>query len=355
MASLRDRPSPSLLLDWLMAIAGVLVVGGLYIDGHAHVYQPVETFFTTWHAMMYGGALFAALVFGAFVVNNMRHGFSLRNSVPEGYLQTLIAIPCVFIGGGLDVIWHYTFGIEQQLDTLVSPTHMVIISAMFFIFSGPLRAGIARQERGSLFTQLPMLISMAVTIGTVMFVTQMAFYPEALWIDHPLPVNAGAYSQDTLTVIVLTYYSHLLGTLAIIWQSLLLAATSLYLILNVPLRLGALLFYVVAQKALISVTISRSWTELLLWTIASIVAGLVAEFIYARYRPSRERPNAVRAFGFLVPLAFYAGYFAFAVPLFGGTWWDAAFLFGGIAYAGLAGLLVAQLMIGAFATRATAA
>jgi hypothetical protein len=331
-----------------MAIAGVLVVGGLYIDGHAHVYELVERFLTPWHAAMYGGSLFAVLVFGTAIASNMRRGYSLRNAVPDGYFQTLVAVPLIFVGGGLDLIWHHTFGIEQQLDTLVSPTHMIIISAMFFIFSGPLRAGLLRREDRSLLTQLPMLVSMAVSVGAVMFVTQMAFYPEALMSDKPLPVQAGAYSADQLTIIVVTYYRHILGTLAVIWQSLLLVATMLYFVLNVRLRMGALLVFAVLQKALISMTLSRNASELLLVTLSSICAGLIAEFIYARYRPSRDRPGAFRAFGFFVPLTFYAAYFALALPLFGGTWWDPAFLFGAIAYAGLAGILLAQVMIGAF-------
>jgi len=340
-----------------MALGGLFVVEGLYIDGHAHVFEPVETFFTPWHAMMYGGALFAVIVFGSAIAINMRRGYSLWNAVPNGYQQTLVAIPALFIGGGLDLIWHETFGIEQQLDTLVSPTHMIIISAMFFIFAGPLRAGLIRFTSApskevvlapSLFAQLPMLISMAVSIGAILFVTQMAFYPEALMIDKPLPVQAGAYSEDQLTIIITTYYRHILGTLVIVWQSLLLAGSALYLLLNARLRPGALLIYAVLEKAMISFTLSRSMKELVLVTLSSIAGGLIAEFIAARYAPSWKRPNAVRAFGFFVPLTFYSAYFAFAVPFFGGTWWDPSFLFGAIAYAGLAGILISQAFIGGF-------
>ena len=47
-----------------------------------------------------------------------------------------------------------------------------------------------------------------------------------------------------------------------------------------------------------------------------------------------RKPNAFRCSAFAVPAAYFAGYFALAVPFFGGTWWDASFVFGSIAEAG---------------------
>ncbi len=49
--------------------------------------------------------------------------------------------------------------------------------------------------------------------------------------------------------------------------------------------------------------------------------------------------------GFVVPAAYFGAYFALVVPMFGGTWWDASFVFGSIIEAGLAGLCVSQLLL----------
>ena len=39
----------SLRFDWLMALLGVWLIGGLYLDGWAHNHNPdLETFFTPW-------------------------------------------------------------------------------------------------------------------------------------------------------------------------------------------------------------------------------------------------------------------------------------------------------------------
>ena len=68
--------------------------------------------------------------------------------------------------------------------------------------------------------------------------------------------------------------------------------------------------------------------------LASIAAGLAGDIIVAKLRPSARKPNAFRLLGFVVPAAYFAAYFAFAVPMFGGTWWDASFVFGSIAEVG---------------------
>ena len=62
---------------------------------------------------------------------------------------------------------------------------------------------------------------------------------------------------------------------------------------------------------------------------------------YGRRAPPQRLPSA----RFVVPAAYFAAYFAFAVPLFGGTWWDASFVFGSIVEAGIVGVCVSQLLL----------
>jgi hypothetical protein len=101
----------------------------------------------------------------------------------------------------------------------------------------------------------------------------------------------------------------------------------------------------VAVKLWIGGELSSDRIELLLLVLASIAAGLAGDLIVARLRPSAKNPNAFRLLGFIVPAAYFGAYFAFAVPMFGGTWWDASLVFGSIAVAGLAGLCISQLLL----------
>ena len=91
--------------------------------------------------------------------------------------------------------------------------------------------------------------------------------------------------------------------------------------------------------------LSTDLLELVLVVLASLAAGLLGDLLVAKLRPSARRPNAFRILGFVVPAAYFAGYFAIAVPLFGGTWWDASFVFGSIAEAGIVGLCISQLLL----------
>ncbi|HYL27660.1 MAG TPA: hypothetical protein VEW74_07480, partial [Candidatus Nitrosotalea sp.] len=131
----------------------------------------------------------------------------------------------------------------------------------------------------------------------------------------------------------------------VIWQSLLLAAAALYLCVRKRLHFGALIVICVVEKLWIGGELSSDLMELLLVVLASIGAGLAGDFIVAKLRPSGRNANAFRLLAFVLPAAYFAGYFALAVPMFGGTWWDASFVFGSIAKAGLVGLCVSQLLL----------
>src|SRR5262245_38823285 len=61
--------------DWLMTILGAWLLGGLYLDGWAHIHVPgLETFFTPWHAVLYSGYLAGAMALLVTCVRNRRRG-----------------------------------------------------------------------------------------------------------------------------------------------------------------------------------------------------------------------------------------------------------------------------------------
>ena len=188
-----------------------------------------------------------------------------------------------------------------------------------------------------------MLISFGLAFEIIEFVTQYGFYPEALRRDHPLAQSGFPNEQFVLSVFL--FYRQALEIAIVIWQSLLLATAVLYLCLRKRLHFGALMVLCVVIKVWIGGELATDFKELLLVVLASLAAGAAGDATIARLRPMARNPNAFRFLGFVVPAAYFAAYFAFAVPLFGGTWWDASFVFGSIAEAGLVGLCISQLLL----------
>ncbi len=333
-------PTP---LDWIVTLAGVWIVTGLFIDAHQHLFLAVESFLNPWHMTMYSGAIFSFVVLGMAIARNYRTAGSFWKAVPFGYSQSVVGVAALLVGGALDFVWHSFFGFEHQLDLLLSPPHLFLLTGLFFLITGPVRSGLARPDASNLLQQLPMLISLGLAFEILQFVTQYGFYPEALMRDHPLPQAAFAGEQFVLSVFL--FYRQALEIAIVIWQSLLLAAAALYLCAHKRLCFGALAVLCVAEKLWIGGELSSDAGELALVVLASLAAGLAGDAVVARLKPSVARPNAFRILAFIVPAAYFGAYFAFAVPLFGGTWWDQSFVFGSIVEAGLVGICIAQLFL----------
>lgn len=343
-----ERPGAPSRLDWLVTFAGVWIITGLFIDAHQHLFLAVESFLNPWHMTMYSGAVFAAAVMAVPIARNYRRAGSFWRAIPAGYVQSVFGVAGLLLGGALDFVWHAVFGFEHQLDLLLSPPHLFLLAGLFFLVTGPVRSALLRPNAPNLLGQLPMLISLALGFEIIQFVTQYGFYPEALMRDHPLSQAANAREQFVLSVFL--FYRQALEIAIVIWQSLLLGAAVLYLCVRRQLYFGALVVICVAEKLWIGSELSTDAMQLLLVVLASVAAGLAGDLVVARLRPSAHNPNAFRILGFLVPAAYFAAYFAFAVPMFGGTWWDASFVFGSIAEAGLAGLCLSQLFLAGSAT-----
>jgi hypothetical protein len=347
-----EASGTSTWLDWLVTVAGVWIITGLFVDAHQHLFLAVESFFNPWHVTMYTGAIFAAAVLAVTIAQNYRSAGSFWKAIPQGYPGSVIGVVGLLAGGALDFIWHAFFGFEHQLDLLLSPPHLFLLTGLFFLVTGPVRSALARPAAATLLEQLPMLISLGLAFEIIQFCTQYGFYPEALMRDRPLAQSA--FRSEQFVLFVFLFYKQALEISIIIWQSLLLGAAVLYLCLRKQLRFGALIVLSVAVKLWISGEIANDLKEVLLVVLASVAAGAIGDVIVAKLAAGPRRPNAFRLLGFAVPSVYFAAYFAFAVPLFGGTWWDASFIFGSIAEAGLVGLCISQLLLAGSQTTTTA-
>ena len=193
-AQAREHPVGSIRFDWAVAGLSAWLVGGLYLDGWAHNHGKVdEFFFTPWHAVLYTGclAMFAFLVFNQ--IRNMSKGYAWRNALPEGYLLSLVGAALFLLGGALDFVWHTLFGVEVNLETLLSPTHLFLAASGILVISGPIRAACFRllpgEARGWKVLG-PLVLSATLVLSVLTFFTQFA-HP----INQPPAENVFAIDQ----------------------------------------------------------------------------------------------------------------------------------------------------------------
>src|SRR5258708_7796336 len=188
-------PADSLRFDWIVTVLSTLFVIGIFIDGWAHNHNKVDnSFFTPWHAMLYGGfaivGAFLAIVMGW----NFAKGYPIRRALPRGYALSMIGVVVFAVGGVGDVIWHTLLGVEASVEALLSPTHVILAIGVLLMWTGPVRAAwlkFAPESTRGWVALGPLVVCATLFLAVLMFFTQYA---------HPL-VNTLAGSQNMNTAV----------------------------------------------------------------------------------------------------------------------------------------------------------
>lgn len=178
-ATAAQRINGSAAFDWLMIGLAVWLVGGLFLDGwaHHHLDSALETFLTPWHAVFYSSFFATVGVLGGAMFKYRRAASRWYAAIPAGYELSLAGIALFFVGGIGDGIWHTLFGIESDVEALVSPTHLMIAIGMMLIISGPYRARRLRAEQqptSGWGDQAPSILSLTLTLALLSFFLQFA-------------------------------------------------------------------------------------------------------------------------------------------------------------------------------------
>ena len=140
---------------WFVLLSGWFMAGVL-LDGRSHVHGGPETFFTLEHALFYTAFLGIGGLLGVTGYRRRVAGASWRRAVPEGYRVSLVGVALFFVGGFGDMFWHELFGIEANVEALLSPTHLTLFLGGLLFLTGPVRAAWRRPDpgRGRLFAAL---------------------------------------------------------------------------------------------------------------------------------------------------------------------------------------------------------
>ncbi len=309
-----ERVQPSYLANLVTVVLSGWFVVGLFLDAWAHNNLPgLESFFTPWHAVFYSGFVATALWVLLIVKRNVSSGLRGAAAVPTGYGLAVVALPVFALAGSLDYTWHKFLGIEQDLKILFSPTHLLLVAAMFAIVTSPLRAAWAdagMPAAPSFGRLLPAVLSL--TFGSTLV---LLFLQYGNAFSHSSGAIVGAFSgyvdpeagEWALTSVRLS--TDLVVTNLVLLTPLLVVARRWRL----PFGTATVLF---AGAAALSGAILGFDNPT---TVAGVlVAGVCADLLVLALRPSADRRGAYWAFAALVPLVTWGLYLGLASIVVGG-------------------------------------
>jgi len=309
---------------------------GMFLDGFAHHNLPesLETFFTPWHGVLYTGflALAGFILFHQF--RNMVNGYAWNRALPAGYTFTLVGIAVFGLGGVGDGTWHTLFGIEEGVEALLSPTHLLLAAGGLLLATGSLRAalrrfsGVAKLGWKDLF---PALMSAMYFLSVLTFFTEYVntlFSPERV-VENPFASGPEAF----------IHYWTALGVAGVLIPAALVTGVILFVVRRWTLPTGALTLIVSGNGLLMALFHYHEMAAYPQALIPIVASGLIAELAYAWLRPSAGRERELQLFAFVVPLALYAVFFAVFI-LTTGVWWSIHMWAGVPLIAGVVGLLM---------------
>ena len=306
-AAAPTRPRARFGDDLAAALLGTWVVGGLFLDGWAHVNQPdLETFFSPWHGVFYTGFVVSTVVLARVVARHQRGRFDPA-LVPAGYGLGLIGAGLFVVGGFADGMWHTMFGIETGVAALLSPSHLLLLAGGLLMVTSPVRSawsspGLpARAPARRLF---PALWATTLTTAVVLFFFQ---YLSAFVTRAPsTPADGPDGLPDTIT-----------GVASVLVTNLILVAPVLLLA-----RRWRLPFGTVALLATTGAAAMTAIRELTLGALvpAMLVGGLAADLLLAGLRPAPDRPGAFRTAAAAVPLALWGAWLVAYAAVYGIGW-----------------------------------
>lgn len=279
------------LLDAVVTALSVLMVTGIALDARAHaegISFAEEGFFTPEHVFFYSAFLgIAAAVFLATISDRMTTDASWIEAVPTGYGAGVLGVLIFGFGGVGDFFWHSTFGFEQGVEALTSPSHLSLAVGAVLFLSSPLRATWRRSETPSDLGMLAALVS-----GTLAFAIVGLF----AGIINPM-MNPQVFSE---------YVS--VGVAGFMAFPALLVGVGLAMARRFELPFGALTL-VFLGPGLIGLAVNPEYAPLV---VSFVAAGLVADALVTVAPPTPGRALSLRLFGAAVPFAFGLSYFLIA-------------------------------------------
>lgn len=324
LADARTRPTtvrPRLTgrADLVTSAAGTWLITGLFLDGWAHNTQKPESFFSPWHAVFYSGFL-AAAAWHWWIMRRMyatgRRGLS---AVPAGYGLGLVGLGVFAFGGIFDLVWHEIFGIEVDIEALLSPSHLLLFAGALLLVLSPFRSAwsdmtASRAPKLGAFLPAVLSITLATTLVAFFFMYLSPFTHAPASV---LPYRYIARVADRDVGAWLTELVEKDGIASVLLSTVIFMGPALLLIRRWRPPAGSLtvLFSAVAFLLAALESFFLGWTA-----VAAVVTGMFADALVVRLRPSPWRPRTYLAFAAAVPAVLWLTYFAVVEVRFGIGW-----------------------------------
>lgn len=274
--------------DAIAAVCGVWMVLGLFIDGWAHRNNKPETFFTPWHGILYSGFLASALWMLAIVRRGQTDGRSLRQAVPEGYGVRMVGL-AIFATGGLgDFLWHSIFGIEVDIEALLSPSHMVLLIGGLTMAVGPIASTNLRAPLAATWS------SVGSAIGSIVFIASVLLF----FLMYESPFTDRFFTVEEIAEAKmrgggwLNYELRSHGIASVLITTLVVGTALVYLIRNFPIPRGA---FVVVLTTPVLLVAGLDAFDTVLRIIGFPIAAIVAELVWPKVTSS-QRATALAGF-----------------------------------------------------------
>lgn len=331
-----ERPVGGRRFDWPAALLAFWMMMGMFLDGFAHHNLPesLESFFTPWHGLLYSGFLALSGFFLFHQSRNMVKGYAWNQALPAGYSFALLGIALFGLGGAGDLIWHTLFGIEEGIEALLSPTHLLLAVGGLLLTNGPLRAALRRFETGAKPRWkdiAPALLSALLLLSVLTFFSE---YANTLVSPERVVENIFVGELEDFV-----HYLTTLGVVGVLIPTALMMGVVIFLVRRWTLPTGALALVIIGNALLMALFHSHEMAAYPQTLIPIMASGLIAELAYAWLTPSSGRERALQAFAFVVPFALY-GLFLGVLLVTSGMWWSIHMWAGVPFVAGAVGLMI---------------
>lgn len=313
------------LYEWLYLLCCAVFTFGLFLDGwaHNHLDSALETFFTPWHAVFYTGYLMTAVALFLWTAGRRSKMGSFIDAVPVGHGLSIVGALLFMVGGMGDMLWHVVFGVEADIDALLSPTHLLLAVSMTLMLSGGMRHFWATRKPNEARTfgaSLPLLFSAALTISVILFMLQFGEFTE-LNVTGTAPHDP-FFPQSVSLLGMIVFSVGITGMVGLLLQRDMLPFGSITVLLTVPA---------------IGFAVMRSGTEVI---PAALLAGALCD-IWLHFTETKvARTTGLRILFFLLPALYYALVLLFMDLRFGTLWWSVHMLAGAPVLMGFIGMLM---------------
>lgn len=305
----------------MAAFLALLLAAGGANDFWAHNHHKVDqSFFTPWHALLYGSMALNGVFFGVHALRARGPGFWKPDALPCGYWLSLVGVALFAIGGVLDLWWHTLFGIEQSIDAELSPTHLLLMFSALLIIGGPLRSAYARPGSSASWA----------AFGPAVFSLSGLYVIVLLFTDYASPFCDLRASRIQPPPLLDAYTRQASGMGAILLQSLLLSVFVLLITRHQRLPFGA--FTTVIGLGCTAIIAQSDHYALLPGTC---IAGLCADVLFRALQPLADQRRRI-ALCFCTPAFLYAAYFL-TLSFTGGIAWTIHMIAGSIVLSGMVG------------------